>query len=188
MDKLQTYDRVQRVFHWTMAVIVLVAIALGFWASFLTPGIPLRKALLEVHKSLGFTVAVLIVPRIIYRVFAAIPPLIDDTGPLARIAAVAAHVTLYGLMLFMPITGYMFSAAGGYSLPWFGLFHWPRLFGLDPATAQLGQWLHDHGAWLVYAVVSLHLAAVGWHHFYKKDGVLSRMLGPDRRRQLTAAE
>jgi cytochrome b561 len=74
----------------------------------------------------------------------------------------------------------MFSAAGSYSLPWFGLFQWPRLLGFDPATAQLGEWLHDHGAWLVYAVVSLHLAAVGWHHFYKKDGVLSRMLGSSR--------
>jgi cytochrome b561 len=86
-------------------------------------------------------------------------------------------------MLFMPITGYISSAAGGHSLPWFGLFQWPRLLGKDAALSHWGEWLHDHGAWVVYAVIAIHIAAVVWHQFYKKDGVLARMLPQARSRR-----
>jgi|SRR5882724_1115929 len=173
-----TYDRVLRVFHWTMAVIVIAAMVLGTLAAFLVPGTPLRKALLDVHKSLGLTAALLILPRTTYRLLSKAPRPIDDVGHLTRVGAAVAHAVLYALMFFMPVTGYMFSAAGGYSLPWFGLFQWPRMLDLNAVTASLGEWLHDRGAWLTYAVVCLHIAAVGWHHFYRKDAVLSRMLGP----------
>lgn len=174
---MQTYDRTHRAFHWTMAAIILAAVALGFWASLLVPGTPLRKALLELHKSLGFTAAILILPRIAYRLLVEAPPPVEGTGPASHLAATAGHLLLYGLMIFMPITGYMFSAAGGYSLPWFGLFQWPRLLPLDRATASMGEWLHDRGAWLLYGVIALHLAAVAWHSLVRKDAVLARMLG-----------
>jgi cytochrome b561 len=178
----ETYDRVQRTFHWTMAAIVLTAVLLGLWSSFLTPGTPFRQELLDVHKSLGLTAAMLILPRIVYRLLTRVPP-DTDGSPLTRAAAHGAHLTLYALMLFMPITGYISSAAGGHSLPWFGLFQWPRLLGKDAALSHWGEWLHDHGAWVVYAVIAIHIAAVVWHQFYKKDGVLARMLPQARSRR-----
>ena len=71
----------------------------------------------------------------------------------------------------------MFSGAGGYSLPWFGLFQWPRLVPRDAALSHLGEMLHDRGAWVLGAVLALHLGAVAWHRFVKRDEVLSRMTG-----------
>ena len=93
-----------------------------------------------------------------------------STTPRRRPAPSAA------LMLFMPLTGYWNSAAGGYSLPFFWLFQWPRLLPVDKASSRLGEELHVWGAWAIYAVVGLHLAAVLWHQWVKRDGVLSRML------------
>ncbi|WP_448954857.1 cytochrome b [Labrys neptuniae] len=178
MQSIKGYSRPQRFFHWAMAAIILVALGLGLWASFLEAGTPTRKFILEIHKSLGFTAALLLLPRLTFRLIWPVSTSSESENPAARLAAHAAHWTLYGLMVFMPVTGYMFSAAGGYSLPWFGLFQWPRLLGHDSAIAAAGEWLHDHGAWVLYAVVGLHLAAVCWHRFYKKDAVLSRMLAP----------
>jgi cytochrome b561 len=79
------------------------------------------------------------------------------------------------MMIYMPITGYLFSAAGGYSLPWFGLFQWPRLLPKNADTANWGELLHDRGAWIVGGVVALHLVAVVWHQWIKRDEVLARM-------------
>jgi cytochrome b561 len=78
-------------------------------------------------------------------------------------------------MLVMPVTGYIFSGAGGYSLPWFGLFAWPRVLPLDKSLAHLGQGLHYWSAWAIGAVLAAHIAAVGWHQWVKRDEVLSRM-------------
>ncbi|MDT3377357.1 cytochrome b [Labrys sp. KNU-23] len=178
MQSLKTYSPPQRFFHWAMAAIILAALGLGLWASFLEAGTPTRKFILEIHKSLGLTAALLLLPRLTLRLIWPTPATSENENRTARLAAYAAHWTLYGLMVFMPITGYMFSAAGGYSLPWFGLFQWPRLLRRDSAIAAAGEWLHDHGAWILYVVVGLHLAAVCWHQFYKKDAVLSRMLTP----------
>ena len=75
----------------------------------------------------------------------------------------------------MPLTGYVSSGAGGYSLPWFWLFQWPRLVPLDRGLAHTGEALHIYGAYVLYAVVALHVLAVAWHQFVRHDGVLARM-------------
>jgi cytochrome b561 len=174
----QTYDRWQRLFHWSMAAIVLCALALGLWASFLVPGTPFRKGLLEIHKSLGFTAAALILPRLFYRLASHAPAGDDGLGWLAHAAARAAHVCLYALMIIMPISGYIFSASGGNTLSWFGLFQFPRLLAKDAATIHFGQTVHHWGAYGLYVVVTAHLSAVVFHQFVKHDGVLARMLPP----------
>ncbi|CAM5762443.1 cytochrome b [Labrys miyagiensis] len=173
------YDRVQRAFHWLMAAIILVAIALGIWAAWLEPGTSPRREILDIHKSLGMTALVLVVFRLIYRLAAGEPPYRAAPPVLTHLAARLAHAALYALMFFMPLTGYLFSASGGYSLPWFGLFSWPRLLPLDKARALSGEYLHDRGAWVIGAVLALHFLAVAWHSLVKRDEVLARML-PDK--------
>lgn len=175
------YDGVQRAFHWSMAAIILVALILGLYCSFMVTGTPLRRSLLEWHKSLGLTALMLICFRIAYRLTIRTPPYAEPIGRLAHIAAHGAHLLLYVLMLFMPLTGYLFSAAGGYSLQWFWLFHWPRVVPLDKTLAATGGALHLYGAYVLYAVVTLHILAVVWHRVVKRDGVFARMW-PDQRR------
>jgi cytochrome b561 len=40
------YDRVQRIFHWSMAAMILAAITLGIWAFYLERGSELKGSLL----------------------------------------------------------------------------------------------------------------------------------------------
>ena len=101
-------------------------------------GTPLRVELLDVHKSLGMTTLMLILPRILYRLFSRVPPEPADSSSPTRGAAKIVHSLLYVLMLVMPGAGYTFSPEGGYSLPWFGMFSWPRLLPLDPVLAHAG--------------------------------------------------
>ena len=174
--RLPRYDRVQRTFHWSMAVVIIAAMLIGLYCAYRTPGDATRRFLLEWHKSLGMTGMMLIVLRIAYRLAVAAPPYAERMGRLNHAAASGAHLGLYALMLFMPLTGYWNSAAGGYSLPFFWLFQWPRVLPVDEASSRLGEELHYWGAWAIYAVVGLHVAAALWHRFVKRDNVLDRML------------
>ena len=170
------YSRIQRSLHWLMAAIILIAIGLGIWSSYLVVGTPFRRALLDVHKSLGMTALALLLLRIAVRLFLGEPLYRRPLDALTRVGAHLAHGALYLMMLFMPLTGYLFSAAGGYSLPWFGLFSWPRILPHDEPDALLGQSLHHIGAWAICALLIAHGLAVIWHAAVKKDEVLSRML------------
>ena len=129
------YDRVQRFLHWSMAAIIITAIAIGIYCGYQVPGTQPRKFLLDIHKSLGITALALVAIRIGYRVFAGAPPYSKALSSMVHASSQVAHALLYALMVFMPLSGYLFSSAGGYSLPWFGLFQWPRIVPLDKGLA-----------------------------------------------------
>lgn len=170
------YDLVQRGLHWTMAAIILVAIVIGLYCWTLPPGTPIRVLLLDVHKSLGMTALVLVVVRLVWRFVKGAPAYAERLSPLVHAAAHSAHWALYALMLWMPVTGYIFSGSGNHSLPFFGLFQWPRLVPYDKALEHTGSYLHSVGAVVIIGLLAMHLGAVAWHRLIKKDAILSRML------------
>ncbi len=65
-----TYDRVQRGFHWLMAALIVVALALGIYAAWQVPGTSPRREILDIHKSIGLTVLMLLPLRFVYRLVA----------------------------------------------------------------------------------------------------------------------
>lgn len=176
------YDGLQRAFHWSMALIIVGAIGIGLYCSYLPPGTSPRRELLDLHKSLGMTAAVLIVFRIAYRLFRGEPRYRAPPSRVVHALARIAHLALYGLMILMPVTGYIYSGAGGYSLPWFGLFSWPRIVPLDKMLSRAGFLAHEWLGWTLVALLVLHVLAVGWHGWLRRDEVRGRMIGwlPDR--------
>ncbi|MDR6903483.1 cytochrome b [Rhizobium miluonense] len=171
------YRPSQRLLHWLMAVIIISALLIGLYCSYLTPGTPLRRALLDVHKSLGMTALVLIAIRLPLRLSFGEPAHRRPLDVFNHYAARGAHILLYALMILMPLAGYTTSAAGGHDLPWFGLFQWPNLLSPDRGLERIAAQIHEYGAYCLYVLVSLHILAALWHHFIRRDEVLQRMLG-----------
>ena len=170
-----TYDARLRLIHWASAVLFIAAMLIGFYCGLQAPGTSPRRELLEVHKSLGVTLFFLAILRVMVRAATTAPPEPASFGPLVRLAARLNHWALYAVLFAMPITGYLFSSAGGYSLKFFWLFSWPRLVAGSPAVAHAGEVSHDAIAYLVYVAVALHIVATIWHAAVKKDETLSRM-------------
>jgi cytochrome b561 len=170
-----TYDARLRLIHWASAVLFIAAMLIGFYCGLQAPGTSPRRELLEVHKSLGVTLFFLAILRIMVRAATTAPPQPASFGPLVRLAARLNHWALYAVLFAMPITGYLFSSAGGYSLKFFWLFSWPRLISDSPSVAHAGEVSHDALAYLVYVAVALHLMATIWHVAVKRDATLSRM-------------
>ncbi|TPL95152.1 cytochrome b [Mesorhizobium sp. B2-3-12] len=170
------YRLSQRILHWLMAVIIISALVIGLYCSYLEQGTALRRALLDVHKSLGMTALVLIAIRLPLRLSFGEPANRQPLGTLIHYAARCTHVLLYALMILMPLAGYITSAAGGHDLPWFGLFQWPDVLPLDKPLERVAAQIHEFGAYCLYAILGLHVLAALWHHLFRRDDVLGRML------------
>jgi cytochrome b561 len=163
-----------RTLHWLMALIIFVALGLGVWAAELPKG-DLRGEVLFVHKSLGVSVLALIVVRVLARLALRSPPYAEALGRLTDAASKAGHLLLYGLMVALPLSGYVMSSAAGREVSFFGLVTLPPLVGPDKALAGQAAETHEALAWAIGIVIALHLAAVVWHAWFKRDTVLTRM-------------
>ncbi|WP_298875662.1 cytochrome b [uncultured Bradyrhizobium sp.] len=174
-DMTAAYAPLLRRIHWATAVLFIAAVLIGFYCGLQPAGTSPRRELLEVHKSLGMTLLFLSVLRLMVRAATRVPPEPSSFGALVRLAARLNHVTLYLILFAMPLTGYAFSSAGGYSLKYFWTFSWPRLVSGNPEIAHAGEVAHDTLAYVVYVAVALHIAATIWHAWVVRDGTLARM-------------
>jgi cytochrome b561 len=169
------YNPGLRTLHWLMAALIFVGLPLGVWGSLLPSGDRLRIEVLFFHKSIGVTVFGLVALRIVWRVIVGAPAYVEPLGKLTRAASRAGHLALYALMIAMPVSGYVGSAAGGRPLPWFGLLQVPRLVVKDKVLALAASSAHLVFAWMLAFVLAAHLGAVVWHTAIKRDSVLTRM-------------
>jgi cytochrome b561 len=172
-DTPERYNRVARFLHWSIAALVIGNIAGGLLHE------PLEDVvrLIPVHKAIGMTVLALTLVRIAWRFTWRAPPHPAGMSALEIAAARAVHGVFYGLMLAMPLTGWIIASAGKYPLSWFGLFDLPKLpvTRADPLYGAASEG-HEILGWLFLALAILHIAAALRHHVLIKDNVLRRMM------------
>ena len=166
------YSAVAIAFHWVIAFFVVVNLTIGF----LHEPIKALAAWMPAHKSIGITVLVLTLGRLAWRLAHRPPPLPVETKAWEHGAAHAVHWTFYGLLLLMPLTGWLMVSGTDKRRPldWFGAFDIPYL----PVSKVAGGFGHTgHGilAWVMLALVVLHIAAALRHHLILRDSVLARM-------------
>ncbi len=169
------YGAVAQSLHWAIVALVAAQIVLGVTGAGLPVGME-RLITLSRHKSLGMTILALMVLRLVWRLLNPVPALPAQLPRLEQRLARSAHWLLYGLLLAMPVVGWISSSASNLTVSWFGLFTFPDLVETDKALAAGAKALHRGMAWLLMTVVSLHALAALRHHFLLKDTVLLRML------------
>ena len=59
---------------------------------------------------------------------------------------------------------------------WFGLFRVPQITSPDKEAARAYEDRHILFAYVLLALIAIHLAAALWHHFVKRDRVAARMV------------
>jgi cytochrome b561 len=91
-------------------------------------------------------------------------------------AAAVSHALLYGLLLVIPISGWLHSSATGVQVVYLGLVPLPDLVARDRELGKVLQTVHETLNFTLLAVVCLHVAAALKHHFVDRDTVLTRML------------
>lgn len=169
------YTATAKALHWLMALMLFAMLALGFYMQ----GLPLSPEKLQLyswHKWAGVTIFLLVLFRLAWR-FTHRPPALPASMPkLMQLAAHAGHLALYGLMLAIPLSGWLMSSAKGFQTVWFGILPLPDLLAKDKALGDLLQTVHVSLNLLLLVVVAGHVGAALKHHFIDRDDILTRML------------
>ncbi|MGH1571953.1 cytochrome b [Methylobacterium sp. P31] len=186
------YTVVAILLHWLSALCVLALIGMGL--VMVHAGLtPIRQfQLYQWHKSVGITVLILTALRPAWRLTHRPPPHLAGMPVRERRAAGVAHGLLYVLLVGLPLSGWAVVSLSPFNIPTvlYGLVPWPHLplaeFVPSPAAAEsILKLVHAYGAWILTALLALHIAAALRHHLILRDDVLRRMLpeprGPGRR-------
>jgi cytochrome b561 len=166
------------VLHWLTVLCLCFAAALILTREEIS-GRALRQWLLEGHRHFGLFVLVLFFIRVVVRIRAGKLPSEGKLPWALRAAAALTHIALYALLLSLPLLGWALSNAQDKPVHLFGLTL-PALVGADDDLADTLQTWHVDAAWVLLALVLMHIAAALWHHFVLRDNTLRRML-PQRK-------
>jgi cytochrome b561 len=174
------YRVVPQFLHWTTVYLVIVAWSLGTFDHDLPKG-AVRATGLFLHISAGLLILVALVMRLTWRVADPPPPAEPNEfgkwlGAFADPAARLAHLTLYVLLIVVPIVGIVAQFARGDALPLFGLAEIPSPWTRDRAFARSVTEIHEIAAHALVIVAIFHAAAALIHHFVFGDNTLIRML------------
>jgi cytochrome b561 len=162
--------------HWLVAtLILLVQVPAGLIMLRVEPGI-LQNTLFNIHKNIGLVIFALACVRLGWRLANPIPGLpIDVPGWQERIAHLT-HFLLYALIFLLPISGFLYTAFGGFPVPLFMAWDLGQLIPTSKPQAEVWQAIHYWSQWALYVVVGLHVAGALQHHLVHQDDVLKRML------------
>lgn len=163
-------------FHWLVALLILVQFALG-WLAVSWRVSPLKLDLFVWHKSIGVLVLALVLLRLAWRLGAPAAPGLPAHMPAwERIAARASHVLLYGLLLALPLSGWVVQSTSGMPFRVFRQWPLPAIAATDKAVSDLAALVHLCLGIALAVLLLVHIGAALRHHFVLRDEVLTRML------------
>ncbi|MEQ8557147.1 MAG: cytochrome b/b6 domain-containing protein [Henriciella sp.] len=170
------YAAVAIALHWLIAAGIIFMILLGW-------NMEDSESLFQLHKSVGITILLLTVARIVWRLLNPPPALPAGMNPWEKMASHAVHLAFYGLMLLMPLTGWLLvSTAYNFDIPTvlYGLVSWPDIPGVGFLANEGGheavEFVHSKLAWVAIVLLGLHVAGAVKHEISAEEGVLKRMI------------
>lgn len=175
------YTRTAMLLHWVVAVLLLGQFAFGWYLESIPRGIPARGYFVNLHKSTGLLIGLVILVRIGWRLAHSPPPLSVSIVRWQRQAAAASHYLLYVLMLVMPVSGYLASNFSKFGVNFFNSVKLAPWGSDDKLLYAVFNQTHIVSSWLLLTLVLVHVLAALQHLLLKHDAVFSRML-PERLR------
>ena len=160
--------------HWIVGIVILGQLALGLYMGDIPKDTPDRAWYFNLHKSIGVTLAVFILLRVIWRLGHR-PPSLEGLTPAWQVtASKISHGLLYLCMIAMPVTGMTMSSYSKYGVKVWGM---KLISGSDDeASREFWLELHEITAEILMVVIAIHVIAALKHLMIEKNTVFQRML------------
>lgn len=155
--------------HWATAACVLAAYLLSVGGHRVRIDPPL------LHFSFGLAALALVLPRLIGRALGLAPPADAQIPPWLALAARLGHALLYALLIAVPLSGWYAASRLGVRVGLFGLTLPPLAATAGDSAGLIGS-LHQLGGNAILILAGAHAAMGLWHHFWRRDQVLRRMV------------
>jgi cytochrome b561 len=177
-------SRTAMLLHWSIAALILVEFAFALSFSRFNPGnLWYFRAAYRMHMSAGMALLALSASCVVWRLLHTYPALPQDMHAVTRALATIAHVLLYVFIVAVPVTGWVILSARNAPVAMLGKLNWPNIAYL--AHLRYGQRvsindfllpIHAKLSYIGLGLVGLHISAALYHHFWRRDEVLVRML------------
>lgn len=180
-DTKEKFSKITVILHWLVAISIIFLLAVGFYMA--------NKevwSLYPIHKSFGIAVFIIALARVIWRIKNGWPQPASNYAAWEHKLALVSHWILITGTIVMPLSGFIFSSAGGYGVEFFGLplapaNHNPedpvRVIPFNATMSGAGRDVHGIVGIIMAATILLHVAGALKHHIIDKDRTLLRMLG-----------
>lgn len=181
-NSVARYTGVAIALHWMIALLIISLLILGKFMTSLDEADPLRFSLTQWHKSFGFTILLLTVARIIWRLNHKPPVLPTQIKSWQKTVSAITHFLLYFLMLALPISGWIMVSASPLNISTilFQVIPFPHLpfLGALANKAEISDLFHEihHlSSGIMIALLLLHIGAALVHRLVYRDFVMERM-------------
>jgi cytochrome b561 len=180
-NSADSWGAVARGLHWLIAALILAQFAIGSIAEEmkLTPA---KLDLFVWHKSIGVTVLLLAVLRLIWRIANPPPAPLPGTPDWEHRLASLAHWLIYVLVFAVPLSGWLVSDASRVPFKAYFLVSMPDFIATNHDLQEAAAEVHEALTTALLLLVIVHAAAALRHHFLLQDDVLRRMLTGRRKR------
>lgn len=165
---VERYSTAMIAIHWSTAIAVLIAYILSVDEHEVRNDPPL------LHFAFGLSVLILLFARLIARSLKEATPAGSSGERWLSRWARHGHVSLYLLLVFIPLSGWYVASRMGLPANLFGLTLPPLTGSVKGSPGLLGQ-LHKWSGNLILIVAGLHAGIAFWHHFAVGDRTLKRM-------------
>lgn len=178
MNCRNTYERygsVSKFFHWSIFILFIMQIIVALSMGNVSKSV--RSYFYTFHKSLGLLILLVALLFIVWNLIDKKPRWSVAMPTWERISATIVHLALYILIIIMPISGWLMSTAAGHPPNFFWLLEIPMPgIAKNKMLAQTVSNVHSILAWILCALVAIHILAAFKHHFVTKDNILKRIL------------
>ncbi len=185
----ENYGVIAKSLHWLTAFLFLLPYCSVYYRHWFTEEkTPENWTALQLHLSIGISLAVVIILRVIWRNLNRAPEAEPGTR-LEHLAAHVGHYILYAMMIVMPLTGYI---GTGVNTEFFFLFDIPKFEntivfqtlitdGMGLSFKEFERpidFFHKEimGSWIVWLLILGHVSAAMYHHHIKRDRTLLKMI------------
>ncbi|KTC65096.1 cybB cytochrome b-561 transmembrane protein (plasmid) [Legionella adelaidensis] len=171
---LISYSNPSKVFHWVVALLVLLMLALSFFMEDIQE--QYQPQAYFIHKSIGLLIFLLMIIRILWIFYRGKPPLPKTVPTWQKWVARIVQYSLYLFLILMPISGLVMSVAADHPPSFFGLFTVTLPIAPNEALAEFMAEVHEFIAWTLITLIVLHVGGALKHFLIDKDNVLQTML------------
>lgn len=178
-NTVNNYGWVAIFFHWLVALGFIALFVLGLWMTGLDYYHEWYYRAPYLHKAIGMLLLFVMFPRWLWRLLNPLPSAVDSTVIKQRLA-LWVHRAFYLLLALLLMSGYFIATADGQGITIWSFVDVPAVISHLPRQADIAGWVHEWLAYLIMAMMFLHMMAAMKHHFIDKNDSLKRMLGRAR--------
>lgn len=171
----QRYATLSILLHWIMFLLLVAVYSCIELREIYPKGSEPRESLKTWHFMLGLTVFILVWIRLMARWLNPTPEIRPAIPGWQHLLSKVMHMTLYLLMIGMPIAGWLILSGEGKVIPFWGL-NLPTLIAENKALAETIEDVHRTAGTVGYYLIGLHMFAGLFHHYVQRDNTLLRML------------